>query len=219
LYIHGGPVGQDDYGFDITRQILAEAGYTVIDVNYRGSNGRGLSFCKAIYADWGNKEVKDLLGAVDEIVKQGLADPARLGIGGWSYGGILTNYTIASDTRFKAAISGAGSSLQLTMYGSDEYVLQYDNEIGQPWKNASKWIKISYPFFHADRIKTPTMFMSGLKDFNVPTAGGEQMYEALKSQGLTTELILYPNQFHGFTKPSYQVDRYIAWYDKYLKAK
>jgi len=220
LFIHGGPVGQDDYGFDVTRQVLSSAGYAVVDVNYRGSSGRGLAYCKAIDADWGNKEVIDLLGAVDEIVKEGLADPAHLGIGGWSYGAILTNYTIASDTRFKAAISGAGSSLQTTMYGSDEYVLQYDNEIGPPWKSQDKWIKISYPFFHADRIKTPVLFMSGLKDFNVPTAGSEQMYQALKSQGIPTELILYPGQFHGFSKPSYQVDRlqrYIAWYDKYLK--
>lgn len=196
------------------------AGYAVIAVNYRGSNGRGLAYCKAIYADWGNKEVKDLLGAVDEMVKQGLADPEHLGIGGWSYGGILTNYTIASDTRFKAAASGAGSSLQTTMYGSDQYTLQYDNEIGTPWKNTDKWIKLSYPFFHADRIKTPVLFMSGLKDFNVPTAGSEQMYQALKTQGIPTELILYPGQFHGLSKPSYQVDRmqrYIAWYDKYLK--
>jgi dipeptidyl aminopeptidase/acylaminoacyl peptidase len=220
LFIHGGPVEQDDYGFDATRQILSAAGYTVVDANYRGSTGRGLDYTKAINADWGNKEVKDLLGAIDEIVKEGLADPDNLGIGGWSYGAILTNYTIASDTRFKAAISGAGSSLQTTMYGSDEYVLQYDNELGPPWKNPDGWMKVSYPFFHADRIKTPVLFMSGLKDFNVPTAGSEQMYEALKSVGTPTELILYPNQFHGFTKPSYQVDRlqrYIAWYDKYLK--
>ncbi len=220
LFIHGGPVGQDEFSFDPTRQILSSAGFTVIGVNYRGSNGRGLDYCKAIYADWGNKEVKDLLGAVDEVVKEGIADPDHLGIGGWSYGGILTNYTIASDTRFKAAASGAGSSLQTTMYGIDQYVLQYDNEIGAPWKNQDKWIKLSYPFFHADRIKTPVLFMSGLKDFNVPTAGSEQMYQALKSQGITTELILYPNSFHGISKPSYQVDRlqrYIAWYDKYLK--
>jgi dipeptidyl aminopeptidase/acylaminoacyl peptidase len=220
LFIHGGPVEQDEFTFDLTRQILSSAGYTVIAVNYRGSDGRGLDYCKSIYADWGNKEVKDLLGAVDEIVKQGLADPDHLGICGWSYGAILTNYTIASDTRFKAASSGAGSSLQSSMYGVDEYVLQYDNEMGPPWKSVDKWIKVSYPFFHADRIKTPVLFMSGLKDFNVPTSGSEQMYEALKSAGTTTELILYPNQFHGFTKPSYQVDRmqrYVIWFDKYLK--
>ncbi|QEM09474.1 alpha/beta hydrolase family protein [Mucilaginibacter rubeus] len=220
LFIHGGPVGQDEFGFDATRQTLAAAGYAVAAVNYRGSNGRGLDYCKAIYADWGNKEVKDLLGAVDELEKLGIANPDKLGIGGWSYGGILTDYTIASDTRFKAAASGAGSALQLSVYGSDQYVLQYENEIGVPWKNADKWIQISYPFFHADKIKTPVLFMSGLRDFNVPTIGSEQMYEALRTQGIPTELILYPNQFHGLTKPSYQVDRlqrYVDWYNKYLK--
>lgn len=220
LFIHGGPVGQDEFTFDATRQVLAGAGYAVAAVNYRGSNGRGLDYCKAIYADWGNKEVKDLLGAVDKLEKLGIADPDHLGIGGWSYGGILTNYTIASDTRFKAAASGAGSALQLSVYGSDQYVLQYESELGVPWKNADKWIQLSYPFFHADKIKTPVLYMSGLKDFNVPTIGSEQMYQALKSQGIPTELILYPNSFHGISKPSYQVDRlqrYVVWFDKYLK--
>lgn len=220
LFIHGGPVDQDDYTFDATRQILSCAGYAVAAVNYRGSFGRGLKYINAINADWGNKEVTDLLGAVDELVKEGIADPDHLGIGGWSYGGILTDYTIASDNRFKAGASGAGSALQTTMYGSDQYVLQYEHELGQPWKSQDKWIKLSYPFFHADRIKTPVLFMSGLKDFNVPTAGSEQMYMALKSQNIPTELILYPNQYHGITVPSYQVDRldrYIKWFDKYLK--
>ncbi|MEZ2335631.1 prolyl oligopeptidase family serine peptidase [Mucilaginibacter sp. RCC_168] len=220
LFIHGGPVGQDEYTFDATRQMLAAAGYAVAGVNYRGSNGRGLDYCKAIYADWGNKEVKDLLGAVDHLERMGIADPDHLGIGGWSYGGILTDYTIASDTRFKAAASGAGSALQLSVYGTDQYVLQYENEIGLPWKTTDKWIQLSYPFFHADKIKTPVMFMSGLRDFNVPTVGSEQMYQALRSQEVPTELILYPNQFHGLTKPSYLVDRlqrYVDWYNKYLK--
>ena len=220
LFIHGGPVAQDEYGFDITRQVLACAGYAVAAVNYRGSSGRGLAYCKAIYADWGNKEVSDLLGAVDELVKEGIADPLHLGIGGWSYGGILTDYTIASDTRFKAGASGAGSALQTSMYGVDQYVLQYENELGAPWKNQEKWISLSYPFFHADRIKTPVLFMSGLKDFNVPTIGSEQMYMALKSQNIPTQLILYPNQYHGVSVPSYQLDkleRYIKWFNTYLK--
>jgi len=219
LYIHGGPTDQDEFEFDATRQVLASAGYAVAAVNYRGSTGRGLEYTKAIYADWGNKEVKDLLGAVDELVKTGVADPQRLGIGGWSYGGILTDYTIATDPRFKAAASGAGSALQLSIYGSDQWVVQYDNELGVPWKNADKYIKLSYPFFHADKIKTPTLFMSGLKDFNVPTAGGEQMYQALRSQGIPTEMVLYPGQYHGISIPSYQVDRaqrYIDWFGKYL---
>jgi dipeptidyl aminopeptidase/acylaminoacyl peptidase len=220
LYIHGGPNGHDAYRFDFDRQFFAANGYAVLAVNYRGSNGRGSAFQKAIYADWGNKEVKDLLGAVDEAVKIGVADPDRLGIGGWSYGGILTDYTIATTPRFKAAVSGAGSALQLAMYGTDQYVAQYNLEIGAPWKAQDSWIKISYPFFHADRIKTPTLFMGGSADFNVPIIGGEQMYQALRTLGVETELVIYPNQFHGITVPSYRIDRlrrYLAWYDAHLK--
>jgi dipeptidyl aminopeptidase/acylaminoacyl peptidase len=220
LYIHGGPNGHDAYRFDFDRQFFAANGYAVLAVNYRGSNGRGSAFQKAIYADWGNKEVKDLLGAVDEAVKIGVADPDRLGIGGWSYGGILTDYTIATTPRFKAAVSGAGSALQLAMYGTDQYVAQYNLEIGAPWKAQDSWIRISYPFFHADRIKTPTLFMGGSADFNVPIIGGEQMYQALRTLGVETELVIYPNQFHGITVPSYRTDRlrrYLAWYDAHLK--
>ena len=220
LYIHGGPNGQDDHGFDFTHQWFAANGYVVLAPNYRGSSGRGAAYQKAIHKDWGHFEVVDLLGAVDAVVKSGLADPNRLGIGGWSYGGISTNYTIASDPRFKAAISGAGSSLQLTMYGMDQYVVQYEQELGAPWRNPDAWMKVSYPFFHADRIKTPTLFMGGEKDFNVPIAGGEQMYQALKSQGIDTQLVIYPGQFHGLTMPSYERDRlqrYIDWYNKYLQ--
>jgi len=140
LFIHGGPVGQDEFEFDLSRQIYASAGYAVAAVNYRGSSGRGIDFTRAIYGDWGNKEETDIIGAADYLVKQGIADENRMGIAGWSYGGISTNYTIATDQRFKAAVSGAGSSLQLSMYGVDQYVTQYETELGVPWKNADKWI-------------------------------------------------------------------------------
>ncbi len=220
LFIHGGPVAQDDYEFDLERNLLASGGYAVAAVNYRGSDGRGIDYTRAIYADWGNKEVIDILGAADYLVKQGIADSTKMGIAGWSYGGILTDYTIASDTRFKAASSGAGSALQLSMYGVDEYVTQYDNELGPPWKNMDKWIKLSYPFFHVDRIKTPTLFMASQKDFNVPSAGAEQMYQAFKSVGIPAELIIYPGQYHELTIPSYfkfRFDKYLEWFGKYLK--
>lgn len=220
LRIHGGPNGQDQHAFNFERELFASNGYAVIAANYRGSAGRGAAYQKAIYADWGNKEVQDLLAAVDHVVAMGVADPERMGIGGWSYGGILTDYTIATTTRFKAATSGAGSALQTSMYGLDQYIYQYDTEVGPPWKNQALWEKISYPFWHADRIKTPTLFLGGEKDFNVPVAGGEQMYQALRSQGIDTQLIIYPGQFHGITTPSYQKDRlerYLAWYAKYLK--
>jgi dipeptidyl aminopeptidase/acylaminoacyl peptidase len=180
LRIHGGPNSQDEHSFNFERELFAANGYVVVAVNYRGSNGRGNAYQKAIFADWGNKEVLDLLGAMDHVEKLGFVDPDRLGIGGWSYGGILTNYTIATDSRFKAATSGAGSSNQISMYGTDQYIQQYEQELGPPWKSQDLWVKLSYPFFHADRIKTPTLFLGGERDFNVPLLGSEQMYQALK---------------------------------------
>ena len=105
------------------------------------------------------------------------------------------------------------------MYGVDEYILQYNNELGPPWKNTSLWLKLSYPFFHADRIHTPTLFMGGLQDFDVPVAGGEQMYQALRTLGVPTQLVVYPGEHHGFTRPSFLEDRakrMAAWYAQYL---
>ena len=220
LFIHGGPVAQDEYEFDFTRLLYAAAGYAVVGVNYRGSNGRGVDYIKAIYGDWGNKEELDIIGAADDLVAKGIVDVNRMGIAGWSYGGISTDYTIATDQRFKAAVSGAGSALQLSLYGVDQYITQYETELGVPWKNSEKWIKLSYPFFHADKIKTPTLFMASEKDFNVPTVGAEQMYQALQSLGIPTGLVIYPGQHHGIVVPSYLKDRFerhIQWFNKYLK--
>lgn len=219
--IHGGPNSQNGFEFDFERQLFAANGYAVLSPNYRGSNGRGQAWKKAIFADWGNKEVVDILAGADWAVKTGLADPNNLGIGGWSYGCILTNYVIAADpNRFKAATCGAGSALQISMYGSDQYIVQYENEIGRPWENPDLWMKISWPFFKANRIKTPTQYLGGQNDFNVPIIGGEQMYQALKSLGVPSELIIYPNERHGINRPSFVKDRYeryLNWYAKYIK--
>ena len=221
LRIHGGPNGQDAHGFNFERQIFAANGYVVVQVNYRGSSGRGEKYQTAISAAWGDKEVIDLQAAMDYVQSIGLADPDRLGVGGWSYGGILTDAIIAKDHRFKAATSGAGTAFPLALYGVDQYIMQYNEEIGAPWKvGLEPWAKISYAFLHADQITTPTLFMGGEKDFNVPLVGGEEMYQALRSLGVPTQLVVYPNSFHGITRPSYQkdrIERYLAWYAKYLK--
>ena len=221
LFIHGGPNGQDEHAFDFLRQWLATKGYAELNVNYRGGSGRGQDYSKAIAGDWGHYEVEDLLAGVDKAIALGVADPDKLCVTGWSYGGILTDYTTASTDRFKCAISGAGVAAPMSFYGVDQYILQYDNELGPPWKNLPLYIKMSYPFLEIDkRIHTPMLFMGGTSDMNVPLLGGEQMYEALKSLGRPTELVVYPGQFHGFTKPSYIKDRYerwLAWWDKYLK--
>lgn len=227
LWIHGGPQGQDDhsleleaYGPPLERLLFASHGYVVLAVNYRGGTGRGAAFAHAIAADWGHLEVEDLLAGVDWAVREGIADPERLGVGGWSYGGLLTDYAIASDTRFKAAISGAGSGDQVGMYGTDEYIIEDDNEIGPPWRSTELWLKLSYPFFHADRIHTPTLFLGGDRDFDVPIGGGEQMYQALRSLEVPAQLVVYPGEYHTFSRPSFLVDRwqrYLDWMARYLR--
>ncbi|MCI0574419.1 MAG: S9 family peptidase [Myxococcaceae bacterium] len=220
LRIHGGPVYQFSHEFMSDWQAFAARGYAVVAVNPRGSSGRGFDFARAIYADWGNKDVQDVLAGVDHVVKMGVADPERLAVGGWSYGSILTNYVIASDRRFKAATSGAGSSNMLGNYGLDQYVREYELELGKPWKDREAYERVSYPFLHADRITTATLFLCAEQDFNVPCNGAEQMYQALRSQDVPSALVVYPGQNHGLTVPSYlkdRLERYIAWYDRFLK--
>ena len=220
LRIHGGPVSQFDYGFDFQLQLFAARGYAVVAANPRGSSGRGERYATAIYAAWGEKDAQDVLAAVDYAVARGVADPARLGVGGWSYGGMLTNYVIAQDRRFKAAVSGASISNILAGYGTDQYVREYEAELGPPWRNTATWLRLSFPFLHADRIVTPTLFLCGDKDFNVPLLNSEQMYQALRSLGVPTELVIYPGQSHAITRPSFardRLERYLEWYDRYLK--
>ena len=220
LRIHGGPQSQFTYGFSFEWQLLAASGYAVIAANPRGGTGRGQDYAKAIYAAWGSVDVEDVLAAVDDAVARRVADRDRLGVGGWSYGGILTNYVIASDKRFKAATSGASISNILAGYGTDQYIRDYEVELGKPWDKPETWVKLSYPFFHADRIVTPTLFLAADKDFNVPLLNSEQMYQALRSQGVDTRLIIYPDQYHGLARPSFvrdRLQRYLDWYAKYLK--
>lgn len=220
LQIHGGPVSQFANAFMPMWQIFASQGYVVVAANPRGSSGRGESFAAAIWAEWGGKDTDDVLAVVDYAVDKGIADPARLGVGGWSYGGILTNVVITKDSRFKAATSGASIGNALAGYGTDMYVREYEAELGTPWKNLDNYLRNAYPLLHADRIRTPTLFLCGEADFNVPLLNSEQMYQALRSTGTDTQLIIYPGQHHGLSKPSYLKDRmqrYLGWFGKYLR--
>ncbi len=220
LQIHGGPVSQFANAFMPMWQIFASQGYAVVAANPRGSSGRGEAFAKAIWAEWGGKDAEDVLAAVDYAVKHGVADPDRLGVGGWSYGGILTNVVIAKDARFKAATSGASIGNALSGYGTDMYIREYELELGKPWKNLDVYLRNAYPLLHADRIRTPTLFLCGDRDFNVPLLNSEQMYQALRSLDIDTQLIIYPDQFHGLRRPSYlrdRMQRYVDWYAKYLQ--
>lgn len=219
LRIHGGPVEQWDDSFDFEWQLLAAHGYVVMAGNPRGSSGRGQAYTSAIYADWGNKDSQDVLAIADKAVADGIADSARLGVGGWSYGGILTDEVIARTTRFKAATSGAGMANAFAGYGTDEYVREYEDELGTPWTHPEAWLRVSFPFLHADRIVTPTLFFCGDLDANVPLINSEQLYQALRSLGRPTALIVYPGEYHEFTKLTHlrdRLQRYLGWYDHFL---
>ena len=219
LWIHGGPQGQDAHEFFAMRQLFAANGYAVLNVNYRGSDGRGIAYQKAIWANWGVDEVQDIEACVKKVIAEGIVDPKRMGVGGWSYGGITTDFMIASTNEFKAASAGAGTGDPLALYGVDEYVNQYNFELGPPWENLQTYIKVGYPLLHADRIHTPTLFMGGTSDFNVPLVAGEQMYQALQTLHVPSALIVYPQEFHGFKRPTYLRDRYqywLNWYNKWV---
>lgn len=219
LRIHGGPVSQYTFGFNFEAQLFTAHGYAVVMMNPRGSSGYGQPFSQAIFADWGNKDVEDVLAGVDHAIARGIADPNRLGIGGWSYGGMLTNYTITKTTRFKGAISGASVGNVSALYGHDHYQRHYEAELDLPWRNRAGWDKVS-PFWSVEKITTPTLWICGEKDWNVPVINSEQMYQAMKRLGRETQLVVYPGEFHGIRRPSYQKDRYeryLAWYEKYVK--
>jgi dipeptidyl aminopeptidase/acylaminoacyl peptidase len=216
---HGGPVWAYYAEFQTTVQIFAARGYAVLLPNPRGSSGYGQKYCQAIFADWGNKDYQDDMAMVDYAIEHGFADPDKLGVMGHSYGAMSTDFIIAQTTRFKGAISDAGQALNVTLYGHDQYQKDYETELGRPWENQALWEKLS-PFYRVTKITTPTLFMGGAIDWNVPIIGGEQMYQAMKSLGRETELVVYPDEYHEFKTPSHikdRLERQLAWFGHYVK--
>jgi dipeptidyl aminopeptidase/acylaminoacyl peptidase len=218
LRIHGGPVSQYTDSFNFEHQYLAALGYVVLITNPRGSNGYGEAFCRAIFADWGNKDYQDVMAGVDHLLTLGYVDPKRLGVGGWSYGGIMTNYVITKTTRFAAATSGAGAVDMFSNFATDDLRLWWIKELGYPWRNLDLYRKLS-PLMNIEKVTTPTLVMVGDRDYRVPLPQSEQLYVSLRSLGKTAALVVYPGQSHGISRPSYQIDRlrrYGLWYDKYI---
>ena len=219
LRIHGGPNGQYDVGFNFEAQLLAANGYVVLFTNPRGSSGYGQDFGMALWQRWGIPDFEDVMAAVDHTIERGWADPERLGVGGWSYGGILTNYVITKTDRFKGAITGASMALLVANFGHDHYQLSNEREWGLPWESRELWEKLS-PFNAVGNVTTPTLVMGGEQDWNVPIQNSEQLYQALRRRGVPTELVVYPGQPHGLRVPSYNKDRlerYLSWYDRWVK--
>jgi dipeptidyl aminopeptidase/acylaminoacyl peptidase len=221
LDIHGGPQSQYDYSFSFEAQLYAAQGYVVIHPNPRGSTGYGQAFCLAIWQDWGGPDFDDVMAAVDDAIARGWADPERLGVTGWSYGGMLTDHVITKTDRFKAAITGASEVLYVANYGHDEYQRWWELELGLPWEPEARAIyeRLS-PFNRVDRIVTPTLILGGEEDWNVPIINSEQLYQALKRLGVETQLVVYPGEYHSIARPSYRKDlyeRYLNWFGRFLQ--
>jgi dipeptidyl aminopeptidase/acylaminoacyl peptidase len=216
---HGGPMDQYTFEFDFEYQLWAANGYLVVAPNPRGSGGYGQEFTQAIYAKWGKRDFEDVIAGVEYVIEKGYADPERLGVGGWSYGGIMTNYVITQSQRFKGAVSGASIAFYRANYGHDIYQLWYEMEFGLPWENTELWEELS-PMNNITNVTTPTLFIGGKQDFNCPILHSEMMYQSLKRLGVPTQLVVYPDEHHGIRYPSFQKDRYeryLNWFNKYVK--
>jgi dipeptidyl aminopeptidase/acylaminoacyl peptidase len=214
LKIHGGPVAQFTYGYDFASQFFAANGYIVVEPNPRGSTGRGQEFTNAIVETWGITELPDVVGAVDHVVELGYADPDRLFVTGYSYGGYMTNVLITQTDRFRAAASGAGHSLIPANFGHDIYQKWYSWELGYPWDNRELYDRLS-PLLRVNRVVTPTIFLGGREDWNVPILNAELFYQALRHLGVDTQLIVYPDTHHGNWDPAFTKDyleRILAWF-------
>ncbi|MFW6198902.1 MAG: alpha/beta hydrolase family protein, partial [Acidobacteriota bacterium] len=223
--IHGGPVSQYTWAFSWELQFLAARGYAVMYVNPRGSSGYGQEFAHTLWARWGEPDFEDVMAGIDHLVDRGIVDEERIGVGGWSYGGILTNYMITGSDRFAAAISGASETDYFACYGTDDLQRWWENELGLPYEPGARELydRLS-PIHRVAEIDTPTLFLAGEQDWRVPLSQSEQMYTQLRRRmidgGPPTALIIYPDESHGISRPSFQIDRwrrYAAWYDRYVK--
>lgn len=221
LSIHGGPHGMHGYGFNAAFQINAARGYATLAVNPRGSAGYGQAFADGTLMNWGGGDYEDLMAAVDHALKaKPEIDPDRLAVMGSSYGGFMTNWVITRTPRFKAAVSSAGVSNLLSFYATSIYQdLVYAELGGFPWDGDDDRLWKRSPLAYVKDVSTPTLFVHGELDNDVPITQSEEMFTALRSRGIEAVFARYPREGHGFTEPKHRLDRTertLAWFDRYL---
>jgi dipeptidyl aminopeptidase/acylaminoacyl peptidase len=224
LVIHGGPTGvfQDTflgrYGLYPYAAFTAR-GYAVLRANPRGSGGYGRVFRFANMNDWGGKDFEDLMAGVDHVVSLGVADPNRLAVMGWSYGGFMTSWVITHTHRFKAASVGAGVTNLWSFTGtSDIPGFLPDYFSGEPWNAFDNYQKHS-PMSFVKGVTTPTLILHGEADVRVPISQGYELYNALKRQGVISKMVVYPRTPHGPREPKFLLDimqRNLDWVEKYV---
>jgi dipeptidyl aminopeptidase/acylaminoacyl peptidase len=216
--VHGGPTGQWRDSIDSWGQLLAARGYAVLYPNVRGSIGYGQKFTEMNRADWGGGDFRDVMAGVDDLIAKGIADPERLGIGGWSYGGYMAAWAVTQTTRFKAAVSGAGMSNLISEYGTEQHPAYDEWFWGTPYEKPEGFLNGS-PVLYVKNAKTPTLILQGEADTIDPTGQSLELYRGLKRYGVTAELVMYPREPHGFGEAKHRVDvqtRMVDWFDRYL---
>ena len=227
LNIHGGPAGVFQQTFIGGRGVyplatFSSRGYAILRPNPRGSSGYGTDFRRANLKDWGFGDYEDLMAGVDKVIEMGVADPARLGVMGWSYGGFMTSWVVTQTNRFKAASAGAPVTNLMSFNGTSDipgFVPDYFG--GQFWEAMDLYQKHS-PMFNVKAVTTPTMIQQGEADIRVPISQGYEFYNALKVKGVPTRMLVLPRQPHGPTEPKMQLQAMKAnleWFEKYIGSK
>jgi len=218
VLIHGGPAGAWRSRFDALTQLLVTHGYTVMQPNIRGSVGYGQKFVTANRGDWGGGDYQDVMAGVDDLVRRGVADPNRLGIGGWSYGGYMAEWAITQTGRFRFAISGAGMADLATEFGTESHSAEDEWYYGVPYENLAGFQKSS-PITFIKNARTPTLILQGEADTTDPISQSQMLYRGLKRYHVPAEFVVYPREPHGLREPKHVADRYrrsLEWADKYL---
>lgn len=221
--VHGGPASavQSAWGGrgGLSATAFSALGYFVLQPNPRGSYGQGEAFTQANRKDFGHGDLRDILKGVDAVEAQYPVDPNRVGVTGWSYGGFMTMFAVTQTDRFKAAVSGAGLSNWQSYYGEnsiDQWMIPYfgasvyDDPAVYAKSSAINYIK---------QAKTPTLVVVGDRDGECPAPQSYEFWHALRDQHVPTQLVVYPNEGHGFVNPAHRLDvmeRAVEWFERYM---
>jgi dipeptidyl aminopeptidase/acylaminoacyl peptidase len=219
VIVHGGPTSRWADSFQSWGQLLAARGYAVLYPNVRGSTGYGRRFLEMNRADWGGGDFKDVMAGIDFLIARGIADPDRLGIAGWSYGGYMASWAITQTNRFKAAMSGAGLSDLASEFGTEDGSSYDEWFFGTPYEKPQGFINSS-PITFIKHARTPTLILQGEADVTDPIGQSQQLYRGLKRYGVETEFVVYPREGHGFREEKHQLDvlnRIVDWFEGHLK--
>ena len=222
VHVHGGPAGVFQRGYATERiasAALAERGYLVLQPNPRGSTGYGATFRAANRGDWGGGDYRDIMAGVDHLIAEGRADPDRLGIMGFSYGGFMTSWTITQTKRFKAAVAGGAVTDPVAFNGTSDIPSFIPDYFGAEFWDDPEPYRRQSPLLHVQQVTTPCLILHGESDVRVPVEQGRAFYQALKRRGIPTEMVTYPRQGHSFDEPRLYMDfiqRHLDWFDRWL---